>query len=245
MFKQSADVEKVNPDSLGSSILDTGLQQMLVDVAYITTAKSGAKGLVVHAKAADGSRASVRDTFWIQSGDTKGNKTYYVDSKTNAKRPLPGFTDGEQFTQICAGLDLHECTTEERIIKLWDSVSKEEVNTPVEAVIDVIGKPVVLGIQKVRSNKVKKNETTGKYDKINEERFSNIIDKCFTAMGNLTVTERDAGETEGTFVTRWTDRNPADYVKDDYKEQKNQPAAAASEAAVPAAATVKPLFGNS
>lgn len=216
-LKIDSDVVTTNPDVISGSgyIMDTNLYPMIVDMAYMEKSASGAEALKFHLKMADGSPQTSRQTFWVASGDKKGNKNFFI-AKDKSKRLLPGMIQGDQLTHITCNKCLADMIEEDKTIKLWNRDSQSEENTTVRALTEMLDKPVLVGMLKVRDNKVIRNSNGG-YDKIADDRFFNEADKLFFPNG-LTVTESVAGETEPKFRERWISRFPEGFIMDRYEE---------------------------
>lgn len=230
------DVEETNEDTLGggSFIQDTGLYPMLVDLAYLDKSRGGAMNINLHLKKADGGNQVFRHTIYITSGDTKGNKPYYV-SKNGKKIPLPGYSLANLVTMITAGKSLGTIDTEKKLVKLWDFDAKSELPREVPVITDMVGQPILVGMQKHRENKRVKNDD-GNYVAVNEAREFNEIHKVFYPDG-YTVAEKAAEAETAEFVETWKKANPSDYVRDTFKAVAETGGAAAPVSAAATAAT--------
>lgn len=214
-LKIDSDVADESLDTLGGSFtLNTGLYAMRVDLAYVMESNGGATGVVVHYKPVDGGNMSLRETYWVTSGRAKGQKNYYIDAK-GRKRSLPGMLMANQVANITTGKDLGDLDTEEKTVKLYDFTAKKEVPTKVEAITDMIGKEIAIGVHKVRENRRVQN-AEGEWVNGPQDRVFNEAHRVFYPDG-FTTTEKDAGASEPVFVKRWTDRYDANYVDDRYE----------------------------
>ena len=211
---KSQATEQTKTDVLPGSgfTVDTGLLPMIIDVAYMDKSASGAEAMKLHLAMADGSPQTIRSAFWVASGDAKGNQTFYT-TKNGKTRDLPGFIQATQVAEIACGQPLHDLVEEEKVIKLWNGATGDEENTKIRSLRDLIGKPILVGVLKVRDNKVTK--TNQGYEKNSEERFFNEVDKVFYPNG-LSITEQNAGEVNPAFKTRWEERYPTDFIADRY-----------------------------
>ena len=154
LLKIDSDVENTNADVRpGGFTLPTGLYPMVVEVAYMSKANSGAIALRVHFKAADDSGATLRQAFWVVSGNAKGNKNYYV-TKQGKKRLLPGMEQANQLAMITTGNPLGNLSSEKKSVKLWNRDAGEEVPTEVDCITKMHGQKVLVGIHKIRDNRV-------------------------------------------------------------------------------------------
>lgn len=209
-----SDIESTKVDTLGGSFVKpTGLYPVMVDMAYLGKSVGGAMSLNLHLKViADSS--IVRQTLWVTSGNKKGNKNFYT-TKEGKKRLLPGMIQADQIAQITTSKNMAALTPEEKTIKLWDYESQAEKPTKVHALTEMIGQPMLVGLQKVRTNKVQK-DSNGKYIDQVEDRNFNEIDKIFFPDG-FSVTEKAAEAEEALFHQKWADKYDEEYVDDRYK----------------------------
>jgi hypothetical protein len=191
----------------------TGAYKMLIDVAFMGKSKKGATSLNIHYKAADGSKTTIRQTLWVKSGDEKGNHNYYLD-KDGDKRYLPDYSEARQITKITNGEEFGEMNTEEKTIKLYDFKAKAEVNTKVAAIRVMEDMPIMIGVIKVRDNKVKL--IGGKYVDQIEDRTFNEVDKVFYPDGR-TIAETNAEATEPAFLNnKWLPKFHPEFIDDRY-----------------------------
>jgi hypothetical protein len=231
-----SDVESTNTDTLGGSFVKTtGLYPVVVDMAYLGKSAKGAMSLNLHMKVANDS-SIVRQTIWVTSGDAKGNKNFYTD-KNGKKRLLPGMLQADQIAMITAGKSMAALTPEEKTIKLWDYETQAEKPTKVHALTEMIGQPLILGLHKIRANKVKA-DSNGKYINQKEDRTYNEMDKIFHADG-FSVTEKVAEAEEALFHQKWADKYGEDCIDDQYVAVEG---ADDEDDALPAPASTKSLF---
>jgi hypothetical protein len=210
-----SDIESTNTDTLGGGFVKTtGLYPVIVDMAYLGKSAKGAMSLNLHLKVANGG-SIVRQTLWVTSGDAKNNKNYYTD-KNGKKRLLPGMLQADQIAQITTGKNMASLTPEEKTIKLWDYESQAEKPTAVSALTEMIGQPLLVGLHKVRANKVKL-DSNGKYVDQVDDRTYNEVDKIFHADG-FSVTEKLAEASEALFHKQWADKYGDDFINDKYNE---------------------------
>ena len=209
-----SDIESSPVDVLGGSFVKpTGLFAARVDMAYLGKSAKGALSLNLHFKLLSDS-SIVRQTLWVTSGDAKGNKNYYLD-KNGLKRLLPGMLDADQIAQITAGKAMAALTPEEKTIKLWDYETSAEKPTKVQALMEMVGQDVLIGLHKVRDNKVKK--VGEKYVDQKADRNFNELDKVFYPDG-FSVTEKLAEAETPVFHEKWTAKYGPDFVDDRYTE---------------------------
>lgn len=192
-------------DSVGGSFtLESGVYDFEITMAFLQKAASGAIGLNLHFKTKD--YKEYRETVYIQSGDAKGNKTYYVNKK-GEKFNLPGFSTANGLALLTVGQDLAALagTTEEKVVNVYSPDAKADVPTKVECLVDLIGQRILAGVQKQIEDKNQRGDD-GKYYPTGETRETNEIDKLFCAREShygMTLAEIQAEAEEAVFIETW------------------------------------------
>lgn len=235
-------------DSLGGSgPVDSGSYRAKIGMAYTEKSKGGALGLFVTFLLGPDFKKELRQTLWMTSGDAKGNKTYYADKDGN-NQPLPGFSQANAIAMLSTGKEIGDLDTEEKVINLYNYEVKKDVPTKVQAVTELIGQEVVLGVIRQTVDKTKKNDASGEYEPTGETRDENEIDKIFCAregFENYTTTEVKAKAEAAAFHPEWVKKWEGQ-VKD--KTTKGGATAGApGKAGAASAGTPKPkqsLFGG-
>lgn len=200
----SASAKSEDTDSLGGGfVLDTGLYDVTIKMAYAIVAGSGANGVVFEFETSN--KKTLRMTEYISSGTEKGCKNFYVDKDGN-EQLLPGFLKVDGLCLLATKLELGQQTWEEKLVPIYNNDAKTEVPTKVFVAVSLLGTKLKLGVLKINENKTKKNETTGKYDPINEARDINEVNKVFHAETGKTISEyREKVET-ANFLAKWTEK---------------------------------------
>ena len=228
-----ADVDE--KDVLGGSfILESGLYEYDIDMAYMVEASTGAVGVnMIFSKG----EQKLKQSFWVKSGNVKGNKTTFTDARSGKERPLPGLSVMNAITFLTVGKTLDKLTTEEKVVKLYSYEAKEEVNTTVQVISVLLKQPIVLGVMKNEVDVTKKNDVTKQYDTTGATKFENEVSKVFQAGSNCTIAEVKAGE-PAEFIAKWNDKN-----KDTIRNKVNHKGAISGSAGAPAnAPPTKSLF---
>lgn len=230
-----SDVETPSADTLGGDFtMNTGLYPMVIDVAYLEKSSTGAEGLKLHLKQLEGKITS-RHTLWVESGDAKGNLPHYI-TKQGKKVTLPDRALANQIAFITNNVkDVALLKVEEKTIRLYDFTIGAEKPTKVRAIVDLLNKPLLVGMHKVKENKRVKN-AQGVYEDMAETRTFNEIHKVFFPDG-FSVEEKNGQATEPAFIKLWNKDNPGDYVRDKSK-------AVAKTASVSAAVSTGSLFDD-
>jgi len=215
IFKKVDGIEE-EKDVLGGSkfsVWNTGVYDVIIDSVYLDEAKSGAYSMNFVFKTEDGKELS--DTLYVTSGKDKGQLNYFVD-KEGKKRYLPGYAIANAIAFVTTGKELADLEPEKKIVEVYNYDLKKKVPTEKFVYMDLIGKPLKLGVIKVKEFKRVKDEATGSYVDSDETKELNEINKIFSKDG-LTMVEIKAGKTEPGFLLEWEDRYKEDYVKDKTK----------------------------
>jgi hypothetical protein len=221
-------------DSVGGGyILESGMYPLTVTMAYLQKSAGGALGLFLHFKSDDGKE--LRETLWVTSGDTKGNKPYY-ENRQGEKAYLPGFNMANSLCLLTVGKELGELTPEDKVIKVYSPEAKAEVPTQVPVLMELLNQRVLGAVMKQLVDKQAKG-SDGAYHPTGETRESNEIDKFFREKDQLTTSEIRAGATEPGFIKTWKEKW-AGVTRD--KTDKN----AVKAAGIAGAPKVSPLFGG-
>jgi len=215
----------------GGGVLESGLYPATIKLAYITKSSGGATGVVLQAETDQGRK--IGETIYISSGTAKGCKNYY--EKDGQKHYLPGFLIAQSIALLAAGKELADLDTEQKVAKIYDFDAKAEVPTKVEMIMDLINKPILLGVIKQTVDKnVKQGDV---YVPSGETRDVNTIDKAFRASDRMTTAEIRAQATEATFADTWA-KKWTGVVQD--KSTKTAGVAGAPKGAAAAGGTAKP-----
>lgn len=191
------DIEQ-DGDKLGGgfSALESGVYKMTVKLAYTSESKNGALGLHLTFETEHGQE--YRETLWMTNRE---GKNFYV--KDGEKRYLPGFTTADHIALLTTQKSISQLDTEELTVKLYNYEAGTEIPTKVDALKEMMGKEVKLGILKTRENKTKYNESKGIYEPTDEIREVNSINKVFHPVSNRTVPECRAEQEEAEFINAW------------------------------------------
>lgn len=203
----SDDTIQNETDRVRSSVLDSDLYESTIKMAYATKSTGGAKGVVFHAETKDG--RNIRETIYVTSGTAKGCKNYY--EKDGQKHYLPGYLIMNSICLLAAGKELSDMDTETKLVKVYDFDAKAEVATKVEVLMDLLNKPILLGVLKQTVDKNVK-DGAGNYVPSGETREQNAIDKAFRASDRKTTAEIRAGAEEAVYADTWLKQNQGKVV---------------------------------
>jgi len=229
------DVIEDKTDHVGYTPLESGLYKMAIKLAFLKKSPSGALGLNMYYEDADGN--NMREVLWVESGDAKGNRNYYVNGK-GEKRLLPGMQIANAVAELAIGHTISELDTEEKVVSLYDSNIQAERPTTVQMISDLLNSEVILGVKHNIVDRNVKNDA-GVYVPSGETRDENIVDKVFSAVNGMTIAEQEGGNVEAIAITKWESKWKG--VTSD-KSTKVAAAAQAPGAAVAPQVATKPLF---
>jgi hypothetical protein len=226
----------------GGGVRETGAYEATVKLVYAGKASSSnAQSLTV---LLDMGGQEYRETLWVTN---KNGENFFLDKQDKTKKvPLPGFTIADDLCLLTTGMPLSEQTFSEKVVNIYDYDAKKEVPTNVHVLMDLIGKPVIMGVVKQTVDKTKKNDNTGQYDPTGETRDENVIEKVFHAESKRTVTEFRAEQEEAVFYGKWVEKN-AGKTRNRSKGAEGKAGAPARPGAAPGAAAPqakKSLFGG-
>lgn len=216
MLKPEEGVESQDQDKLpqkGGFTLKTGIHDMIVDVAYLEKSAKGATCVCLNLKKTDGSKTVYKHKIYITTGDKKHNR-YYFTTKEGKKVELAGYALGNLVSQITAGKDLRDLTSEKKMVKVWDFEASEEKAKEFPVLTELNGKKLRVGMLEVRDNKMV-HLGGGKFKKIAKDRNFNEISKVFHIDG-MTVAEKKADATAPEFIKTWMGEYPDGKVDDRY-----------------------------
>jgi len=183
-------------DSLGGRVLDTNVYSGKIEVAYLDSAESGAMSINIHFKT---NNQVVKQTTYISN---KAGEFTYKDKASGEARALPGYTEMTSFFQATTNKSISEQTTEEKVVKVYDSKAKAEVPKKVKVFSEVTGIAIAIGILKISEEKTVIGDNNI-YVGTGEFRDTNKFDKYFNAYNGLTNVEKIAGETIPAFLEKW------------------------------------------
>ena len=231
----------------GSFVLESDIYEMYLKLAYVGKAKSGANFMTL-ILTREGEEREYREDVYFTSGDDKGNLPYYV--KNDKQFPLPGYTIVSDLCLILGGAPLEETEFEEKVAKVYDYEAKAELPKTVMVPSELLGKKLLVGIQKILDVKQQK-DASGNYVDTDETRESNSIDKLFDLDSRMTVLEAVNQAEEAVFYNTWIEANRGK-VRDNTKRTKkgDKPTQGGNTGAPPKASGAAPsapkksLFGK-
>lgn len=225
-------------DSLGGrQLFDTNVYDMTIAMAYLGESAGGARNLTIIAK--DETGQELKETIYFTSGKTKGCKTTY--EKNGKHFNLPGFNICNAITALAANVELANCSTESRTVKVYDAEAGKEVEKEVDCIVELFDAEITFGIERQIVDKTKKNEQTGNYEPTGETREQNEIVKVFRTSDGVTMVEAMAGAEKGEFKEKWVEKNQGQVRNKAKGAQASGTSGAPTQSAAPAP---KKLFGK-
>lgn len=188
----------------GFTPFTSGIYPFKIVLAYADKSEGGAASMNFHLQEIDGTRVH-REALWVTSGDKKGNKPYYIDSRSGEEKMLPGYEATNDLCLLAAGKPLTKIKFEEKTIELYDYEAKGEIPQQKKVATELIGKTISVGLLQRLVNKNVKDDS-GKYVPTSETKLETIIDKCFRMKDGLTTTEVIAKATEAKAYSKWEDK---------------------------------------
>lgn len=217
----------------GSYTVPSDMYEVKIKQAYGHTAASGA--LAVHLELEiPGRENTYSETIYVTN---KNGENFYTRNGKNF--PLPGFSTIEDICLITTGSSLEDQPHEDKLVNIWDFETSKHIPKERPVLVDLIGKSFTAGILETRENKSAKNQSTGKYEPINEERIVNSIQKVWDTESQSTVYEARNGK-EPEFWDAWKEKYSG-VQQDKYKEVKGGGSASASAGS---SRPTKLKFGN-
>ena len=190
LFALDADVEvQAASDSLGKFTLDSALHQLVIKMAYLDAAPSGAQFSRIILGNNKDDRTNSFDVYFTSKADPK---SLTAVNKGGKKVPTYGYSVLNDLCLRAAGCSLKEVEVETKQVKVW--VNRKEELQPRKVLLSLINKPIAVGIIEVKEDK---------YDNPGIKVLKNELDKFFDAETLLTTAEIAEGKTEAKFAEAW------------------------------------------
>lgn len=202
---KSNDAIEHEGDSLGggSYTVATDAYELATDIAYFDKSKGGALSFNVVLKGQNGE--TVKQQWWVASGDAKGNKNFYTDKK-GKDHYLPDFSAANNFCLLACGVELSALKTEEKQIMLYDFAERKELPQKKQVAMQVLGKNIIVAVEKQIVDKTA-NDGSGNYLPTGETREQNQIVKSFSAKDKRSAAEVRAEVETAEFHDAWVEKN--------------------------------------
>jgi len=167
---QSASIERIGG---GGYLWESGVYKATVKLVYLDQAASEAISFNIILENKEGKE--LKESMWIKSGKSKGNKTYYT--KDGKDYPLPGYATANSLCIAATGKPLPEImkSLEKKTINIYNREQQKEVPTERPVAMELKDKVVTVAVHQVMENKRKKEGdkyvTTAETRSYNECKF--------------------------------------------------------------------------
>lgn len=205
-FGQQKEAEQERDILGGSFVQDSDAKEWYIDVAYLSESDKGALAVNLKLSAVQGGD-TYRETIYF----TNRNKetTYEKDGKIYHSK---GFNQVNSLCLLTAGIPFNECSTETKMVPIYDFDAGKEIPKEVECLVEVEGESAIFAILKIKELKRVYNEAIDQWEETDEEREINQIDKIFRASDRCTVAEVLAELPTGVFIEKWLEKNKGQVV---------------------------------
>jgi hypothetical protein len=183
----------------GGGILESGMYDFTVEMAYASQSTHGAKAVNLSLKSDAGQ--FLRATIYVTN---KTGQNFY--EKNGQKNYLPGFLLATNLCLLTVKKELHQVAWEDKVIPIYDFDQKKELPTKAKVAVELIGQRISAGVIKEIVDKNAK-QTDGSYLPTGETREQNEIDKFFRIGDGMTVAEIRAKAGQAEFKEAWTAKN--------------------------------------
>lgn len=203
-IKTDSSIESSGDRLGGSNILESGVYDFTIKLAYGSLSKGKASALNLLLETAD--HREIKQQLWVTSGEVKGRLPYYIDKRTKTKKFLPGYELANDLCLMTINKPLNQTKPEDKTIMLYDYSHGQEVPTQVKMITELIGKKIFGGVFRQTVDKNILDSATNSYVPSGETREENELDKFFHYPTGLTVTEATAKMTEPKFKNGWAEK---------------------------------------
>ncbi len=184
----------------GRKLLESGIYDAVIKHAYFQKS-SKSDALSLNLEFAIGEQ-KLREQIWFTNG--KGGVKYPDKKDNNVMKFLPGFITADTLTWLATEgktLEQVQKSVQKKTINLYNFQERKELPTDVDMVMDLVGKPIKLGVLHSKVNKQQKNDSN-QYEDINEALELNQVDKYFHAKTGKSRSEIQA-KGEAKFIKTW------------------------------------------
>lgn len=135
----------------------------------------------------------------------RNGENFYKDKNDGSKKLLPGFEQIDELCLVTTGQELSEQDVQEKTIEIYNFDEKKMVPTNMPVLVDLIGKDVIVCIEKQNIDKTKKEGDA--YVPTGETVDVNEIAKFVHLESRMTVTEAREELDEPVFLDKWVEKN--------------------------------------
>ena len=200
-----ASVEAQSIERVGGSYAwESGVYDATTKMVYLNQSAAGAVSFNVILENSSGKE--LKESFWIKSGNAKGNKTYYT-GKDGKDRPLPGYATANSMCVATTGDSLAKCmdSAEKKTINLYNAEAGKEVPTERPVLMSLMNTALKVAVHQVSEDRTKKNDATGQYEPTGESR---IVNECkFFGNTEGKTAEEIVGDKPAVMFDKWAEKN--------------------------------------
>ena len=235
-------VEKQTIERVGGGgyAWESGVYEVTCKMVYLNQSAGGAVSFNVVLENPSGKE--LKESFWIKSGNAKGNKTYYT--REGKDYPLPGYSVANSMCVALTGDSLAKCmeSAEKKTIKIYSAADGKEMPTERPVLMDLLNKAGKVAVHQLTENKSVKNDA-GVYVPTADTRTVNEC-KFFGNAEGSTAEELTDGKAPAMFDA-WAAKNTGVVIDKTSKKEATASSAASimGGAAATPAADASSLFG--
>jgi len=222
----------------GGFAWESGVYDATVKMVYLNQSASEAVSLNVILENSTGKE--LKESFWIKSGKSKGNKTYYT--KNGKDYPLPGYSIANSMCVAITGDSLPKCmdTAEKKTINIYNPELGKEAPTERPVLMGLVNKPVKVAVHQVVEDKQAK-DASGNYVSTGDSRTVNEC-KFFGNMEGKTA-EEITTKADAAKFDKWAEKNTGSVI-DKTTANKNGNSAASIMGSAPTSTATGSLFSK-
>lgn len=182
---------------------ESGVYDAAIKMVYLNQSAGGAVSFNIILENSSGKE--LRESFWIKSGDKKGNKTYYT-SKDGKDRPLPGYSTANSMCIAATNDSLAKCmaSAEKKTINIYNAEAGKEMPTERPVLMDLVKKSVKVAVHQITEDKTA-NNGSGQYVPTGESR---TVNECkFFGNSEGKTAEEIVGDKPAVMFDKWAEKN--------------------------------------
>ena len=163
-------IERV--ESGGGFLWDSGVYDATIKMVYLDQSVNNAISFNIELLNSDGKK--LEETFWVRSGNAKGNKTWYT-TKSGRKQPIPGYLFADNLCRAVLNTTFEDTrqTAENKVVTVYNKEQGKRVPTEKPVITSLINKSIKVAVFQVTEDKTAKSDNgqylpTGETKNINE-----------------------------------------------------------------------------
>lgn len=221
----------------GYRAYDSDAYDAVIKLAYASKSPKGARA--VNFEFDLGDNRTFKQTIYVTNQE--GENFWLSKDGKNTKNTLPGWITVDNICLVTTEKPLSQQADEEKTVNVYDPELKRDAPKSVPVLVDLIGKPVTLGIVKQTVDQTEKDGNGG-YRSTGKTKDENEINAVFHAESKMTVVEARKG-LDPDFFNKWVEANKGN-TRDKTSKAKGGNGAAGAPQAGAAGGARKSLFGG-